>query len=85
MVFRLQNGESLIVSGSLLSSFITIEHGEPDANGVTTFTIYGGGYGHGVGMSQNGAQGMAKAGRNYRQILELFYPGTEVAEIDEIS
>ena len=31
-----------------------------DENGVTAFTIYGGGYGHGAGMSQNGAQGMAK-------------------------
>jgi stage II sporulation protein D len=36
-------------------------------------------------MSQNGAQAMAKAGKSYKQILELFYDGTEVAEIDEVS
>ena len=36
-------------------------------------TITGGGYGHGVGMSQNGANWMAQAGKNYREILEFFY------------
>ena len=40
--------------------------------------IYGGGNGHGVGMSQYGARGMAQQGFNYRQILQHFYPGTEL-------
>ena len=47
---------------------------------TTTFTIWGGGYGHGVGMSQNGAEGMARAGKNYREILEFFYRGAEIQE-----
>lgn len=42
------------------------------------YIIEGGGYGHGIGMSQNGANEMAKAGKNYEQILQFFYPGTEV-------
>ena len=33
--------------------------------------------GHGVGMSQNGAQGMAKEGKDYESILKFFYSGTE--------
>jgi len=35
--------------------------------------LYGGGYGHGLGMSQNAANGMAKAGMNYEEILQYFY------------
>ena len=44
----------------------------------TTFVLAGGGWGHGVGMSQWGAFGQAKAGRDYRQILATYYRGTEM-------
>ena len=44
----------------------------------TTFVLAGGGWGHGVGMSQWGALGQAKAGRDYRQILTTYYRGTEM-------
>lgn len=40
------------------------------------FTTYG--YGHGVGMSQNGANEMAKEGSSYKEILEHYYPGCRV-------
>jgi stage II sporulation protein D len=36
------------------------------------------GYGHGVGMSQWGANGMAEAGFNYKQILTHYYTGVEI-------
>ncbi|WP_407919208.1 stage II sporulation protein D [Domibacillus indicus] len=38
------------------------------------------GYGHGVGMSQYGANGMAKEGKNYRDITAHYYPGTMIAD-----
>jgi stage II sporulation protein D len=41
------------------------------------FTVTG--YGHGVGMSQYGANVMAKAGKTYAEILAHYYPGTELA------
>jgi stage II sporulation protein D len=42
----------------------------------SNFILYNGhGYGHGVGMSQWGAQNMALQGRTHNQILEFFYPG----------
>jgi stage II sporulation protein D len=44
------------------------------------FTFVGSGHGHGVGMSQWGAQAMAKEGADYREILETFYPGTKLTE-----
>lgn len=36
------------------------------------------GYGHGVGMSQTGADSMAKSGANYKEIIKHFYNGVEV-------
>ena len=39
------------------------------------------GYGHGVGMSQYGAQGMAKEGYTYDKILKHYYVGTEIKKI----
>ena len=42
------------------------------------FVLAGGGWGHGVGMSQWGAFGQAKAGRDYRAILAHYYRGTDI-------
>ncbi|MGN1165191.1 MAG: SpoIID/LytB domain-containing protein [Lachnospiraceae bacterium] len=39
----------------------------------TKFVINGGGFGHGIGMSQTGANEMAKQGKDYKEILTLFY------------
>lgn len=39
------------------------------------------GYGHGVGMSQWGANAMAKSGKNYKEILKHYYSGIEINEI----
>ncbi|HWI51087.1 MAG TPA: stage II sporulation protein D [Symbiobacteriaceae bacterium] len=41
------------------------------------------GYGHGVGMSQWGANGMAKAGKTYRDILTHYYTGVEITPVFE--
>ncbi len=43
------------------------------------FVLTGGGYGHGVGMSQFGAFAQASAGRTYRDILGFYYRGAEIA------
>lgn len=46
------------------------------SEGNYIFTVYGSG--HGVGMSQNGANEMAKQGKNYKEILCWYYPGCEI-------
>ena len=46
------------------------------ADGVFTFTTYG--WGHGVGMSQNGANILAKMGYSYEEILKYYYTGIDV-------
>ncbi|MGI6669414.1 MAG: hypothetical protein ACOX4M_08615 [Acetivibrionales bacterium] len=43
-----------------------------------TYTFTGKGWGHAVGMSQEGAIGMAKAGFTYDQILMHYFQGTKV-------
>ncbi|MBE5971838.1 MAG: SpoIID/LytB domain-containing protein [Lachnoclostridium sp.] len=70
---------------TLPSAFIYIEKNGTDTENVTWFTIYGGGYGHGAGMSQNGAQGMAKNGKTCMDILRFFYQGCEIVDIGEVS
>ena len=53
--------------------------GAPSAHaGPSTFHVEGGGFGHGVGMSQYGAHGMAHDGRTYREILAHYYTGTDL-------
>lgn len=65
-----QDGAKYSVSSLLPSAFFTIEKKGEE------YLIQGGGFGHGIGMSQNGANEMAKEGMNYKSILTTFYPGT---------
>ena len=44
-----------------------------------TFTVIG--YGHGVGMSQTGADALAKQGKNYEEIIKHFYVGVEIIDM----
>ena len=55
---------------------ITREHNP--SGGVASFTFFGRGYGHGVGLCQVGAFGMARAGRSYEEILKAYYQGVEI-------
>lgn len=43
-------------------------------------TMHGHGYGHGHGMSQYGAEGAARAGKSYREILRFYYPGAKLGK-----
>ncbi|MEX0973555.1 MAG: SpoIID/LytB domain-containing protein [Solirubrobacterales bacterium] len=51
------------------------------AEGAVTWTVSGGGYGHGVGMSAYGAYGFGKHGAGYRQILAHYYRGIRLATL----
>lgn len=69
-----KNDGSTSQSTALLpSAFFTIE------KSGDTFVISGGGFGHGIGMSQNGANEMAKQGADYREILQMFYKDVEIS------
>jgi len=49
----------------------------------TLFAVRG--YGHGVGLCQWGAKGMAEQGHTARQILEFYYPGTVLTTLDRLA
>ena len=53
---------------------------DPATQTTTGWIAYGGGWGHGVGMSQTGAVGMAEKGRTYVEILDHYYTGVELVK-----
>ncbi|WP_077329295.1 stage II sporulation protein D [Virgibacillus siamensis] len=61
----------------LASSDFTIEQ----KNDHLIFTTQG--FGHGIGMSQYGANGMAKHGKTYKQIVKHYYKGVEISSINK--
>jgi stage II sporulation protein D len=53
----------------------------PVANAPLSFQINGRGFGHGIGMSQWGAAGLAQQGWSYEQILKHYYQGASIAAL----
>lgn len=53
---------------------------DPGTREVTGWKAYGGGWGHGVGLGQTGAVGMAERGRTYEEILKHYYRGIELEQ-----
>ena len=45
------------------------------------YSFNGGGYGHGVGMSQNGVKAMCERGYSFKKILKHYYPKTELKDM----
>ncbi len=78
-VIKKQDGSETNMSTLLPSAFISLE-AVKSKDTVIGYQIIGGGYGHGVGMSQNGAKGMANLGYSAEEILGYFFPGSRILE-----
>jgi stage II sporulation protein D len=65
----------------LREQLFVIEHKYNDSGQITGFTFLGRGWGHGVGMCQVGAYGLAKQGFTYDQILKAYYTGIELTRM----
>ena len=73
--------ESKVEGLSMLpSAFFVLEAIEKDGK-LSEYQITGGGYGHGVGMSQNGAKVLVDKGKTYEEVLKHFYQGVEIGVI----
>jgi stage II sporulation protein D len=59
----------------LPSTLFVIDRLTNSSGQLTGYRVYGGGNGHGAGMAQTGAVGMARAGLTYQQILQKYYTG----------
>ena len=71
----LQRVQDSLTSQSLLpSALFFFEETRDQGGGLQSVTVYGGGSGHNLGMSQWGAKGMAEAGFGYLDILGKYYP-----------
>ena len=71
-----QNFRHIVGTTKLRSSNFKMDYDSENE----TFTITSLGYGHGVGMSQWGAKFMADNGENFEQILQHYYPKTEIKD-----
>jgi stage II sporulation protein D len=74
--FVLRDPKGAILNSTYFDFTREISGGE-----VSRLHISGRGYGHGIGMCQWGAIGRARAGQNYRTILETYYTGTTIGRI----
>jgi stage II sporulation protein D len=74
--FVLRNPQGSILNSTYFRHTTTSDGGE-----VSSLTVTGRGYGHGIGMCQWGAIGRARAGQDFRTILETYYQGAKVGRI----
>lgn len=74
----IRNDDSKIEGGltMLPSAFFYIQDGADEDSKEPYFILHGGGYGHGVGMSQNGVKTLVDKGKKYDEILKHYYKGT---------
>lgn len=84
---RKQDGSETVPRTLLPSGFFVMDAVYQTGKGgeyVVGYTLTGGGFGHGVGMSQNGAKAMGRKGASCEQILLQFYPGCELTDSESV-
>lgn len=67
--------------GGLKSGLFLMKYSKDGKGNITQFSFRGAGFGHGVGMCQTGAMGMAHDGKTYKDILTHYYSGIDVKEL----
>ncbi|HVZ79237.1 MAG TPA: SpoIID/LytB domain-containing protein [bacterium] len=67
--------------GGLRSNLVWIETQRDPKGWPLEYTIYGGGWGHGVGLCQVGCYGLARAGEDFRAILRHYFPKGSVEKL----
>jgi len=77
-----QDGSEVTAATLLPSAFFVLSAGK-EGEKVVGYNLTGGGFGHGVGMSQNGAKNMANSGYTSDEILTFFYEGCSVQNVYE--
>lgn len=77
---KLLKGDSIRSLGGLRSNLFIIQPKLGTDGHPEYFVFTGGGWGHGVGMAQSGAAGMAATGYSYNEILAHYYRGTQLTK-----
>jgi len=81
VVLKRADGSTLNNNPILPSAFLFFDLQKNADGRLEDIVIYGGGNGHGVGMSQHGARGISLRGYDYSAILNHYYPGTVINNI----
>lgn len=79
-VIRKKDGSEFILGELLPSAYFYFDTMYED-NCLKSMILYGGGFGHGAGMSQNGAKCLAKLGMAAEDILKYFYSDVEIKSV----
>lgn len=74
----IRKDKSVVSSLSMLPSAFFVLNQSKDGK---SYTFIGGGYGHGVGMSQNGVKAMTDLGKTSDEILKFYYSGVTISNI----
>ena len=74
-------GDSLTGQSMLPSGFFAVKEMKNETGELTGIALYGGGNGHGVGMSQYGAKKLAEEGKTAAEIIAYYFPGTTVERV----
>lgn len=75
-------GQRVRLGLGLRESLFVLHREMREDGGVERFVITGKGWGHGVGLCQAGAAGMAREGSSFEQILKHYYTGVALASLD---
>ncbi len=71
----------LLALGSLRSTLFRIDWEYDEQGKPRAVVFHGGGWGHGVGLCQSGAMGRAEAGQNFAQIIQGYFKGVELGQL----
>jgi stage II sporulation protein D len=82
VIINRKDGTKLSNYSLMPSAFFTFDKSMDEQGKLSAVTFYGGGNGHGAGMSQNGVKAMSDLGFNYEKILLHYYSGTEIRDIN---
>jgi SpoIID/LytB domain protein len=81
-VIELQKNEVRSAFSAPLSTLFYLEPIYETNQQIKAYAFIGGGFGHGVGLSQFGSYNLAKLGWSAEKILAFYYPGTKIQPLD---
>lgn len=76
-----KDGASVATQTMLPSGFFAMDYTYNEDNNLTGIQVYGGGFGHGVGLSQYGAKELSERGFTAEEILKEYYSNVEIAKV----
>ncbi|MFZ5643141.1 MAG: SpoIID/LytB domain-containing protein [Bacillota bacterium] len=84
LIVEISNADAVRMALGLKSSLFTMQNVVDSSGKLVSITLTGSGYGHGLGMSQYGACGMADQGYNYQDILKYYYNNCSVGPLSGV-